>query len=176
MSNTLHGFNSLTDDGTLIIGTLEEEKGLKEGLKVLISKLVPDANDKLDLAYIDSSYAGDCLHVHSKIYQHIPAIIDFVRKWTWIKLQTRLCVVYKKIEEGKPYVPFSVENSEKLIIPYIRREEDNVYLYGNPDLWCTPEGKKLARELQDKFPRQEIVKFEPKDGVDGIDFPIKKIS
>lgn len=148
--------------------------------KEIRSVLGMDAKTLPDFQFLSWTGAYDFLQI-PLAYRHKAAeAIEVVRRWGYcITLQTKLRPRFEARFENEPYVVFCKENSEKLAVEELRdaldkRWEsakgwigDQVYWYGQESLWCTSDGKKMARALRELFPEEKILTKEPWTETDG---------
>lgn len=102
------------------------------------------------------------------------ALIDFVRTQGYrVRLQTHSCCVYQAGAANVKFQPFSVQASEEMMVKHFKstlkqpsfrnlatRPIDTLMfcrdlsLFCDTRLWCTEEGKEMARRLKAEFPKE----------------------
>jgi len=177
-TNSLHGFNVFTDDGSLILGLLYY-KGSEKELDNTTEKeldnttlnahirgaLKLNSDEYKSFDFVSSSYAGDILQVPGAIRHLAGVVIDTARHHSFaVKLQTKLgswgCL-YPPLSTLA--APFSKEMSEKLAAHELNTVltlsvklicQPIAWLLGDARLWCTEEGKTAAERIRQLFPAE----------------------
>lgn len=185
-TNTLHGFNTLTDDHSLILGLARwmhtehnsylgypiEKQPSDESMTTRIrSVLKLSPNQYKKFSFMSSSYGGEYIQIPAAIRHKAGVLIDMVRRLGFgISLQSRIGCWLEPFRKGMEFIPFSIALAEQCAIQEFEKILKNKTMNSNqyleilikPKAWYLGEDR-LWSTVEGKTFAQTIQKMFPKE-------------